>query len=40
MEMAYEIFQYMNHKGWYQVPVMPEHTLSQMQQAYQPMIGH
>ncbi len=40
MEMAYEIFQYMNHKGWYQVPMMPEHTLNQMQQTYQPMMGH
>jgi len=40
MEMAYEIFQYMNHKGWYQVPIMPEHTLNQMQQTYQPMLGH
>ena len=40
MEMAYEIFQYMNHKGWYQVPIMPEHALNQMQQTYQPMTGH
>lgn len=40
MEMSYELFQYMNHKGWYQVPIMPEHVMSQMQQTYQPMMGH
>jgi len=33
-EMAYEIFQYMNRRGWYQVPTMPESTLNQMQQSY------
>lgn len=41
MEMSYEIFQYMNHKGWYPVPVMSEGVMSQMQQTYQPtMTGY
>ena len=41
MEMSYELFQYMNHKGWYPVPVMPAHVMNQMQQAYQPPVaGH
>lgn len=40
MEMSYELFQYMNHKGWYPVPMMPEHVINQMQQSYQPMMGH
>lgn len=36
MEMSYEIFQYMNNKGWYPVPAMPESIMNQMQQTYQP----
>ncbi|BAF60206.1 hypothetical protein PTH_2025 [Pelotomaculum thermopropionicum SI] len=40
MEMAYELFQYMNHKGWYPVPLMPDRVIHQMQQTYQPMTGH
>jgi len=41
MEMSYEIFQYMNHKGWYPVPMMSESLMNQMQQTYQPtMTGY
>lgn len=36
MEMSYEIFQYMNNKGWYPVPAIPESIMNQMQQTYQP----
>lgn len=32
--MAYEIFQYMNQKGWYQVPVMERAMLNQMAQTF------
>lgn len=38
MEMSYEIFQYMNNKGWYPVPAMPENIMSQIQQTYQPAV--
>lgn len=39
MEMSYEIFQYMNQKGWYPVPAMPESVMNQMQQQpYQPTV--
>ncbi|MBU4533178.1 MAG: spore coat protein [Eubacteriales bacterium] len=37
INMAYEIFQYMNAKGHYQVPQMDQRTMSQMGQSYQPV---
>ena len=30
MEMAYEIFQFMNHKGWYQLPEVPHSFINHM----------
>lgn len=40
MEMAYEIFRYMNQRGWYQVPEAPRQYIEQIQQTYQPPMGH
>lgn len=34
--MAYEIFHWMNHKGFYQVPVMDQSTMQHMQHMYSP----
>jgi len=34
-EMAYEIWQYMNHKGYYQAPQLASHTMNTMIQAFQ-----
>lgn len=34
-EMAYELFQYMNYKGQYQVPQLADHTMNTMIQAFQ-----
>ncbi|ACV62125.1 Coat F domain protein [Desulfofarcimen acetoxidans DSM 771] len=36
MEMAYEIFQFMSHKGWYQLPEIPQRFINHMpsQQQY------
>jgi spore coat protein CotF len=36
-EMAYELFQYMNYKGYYQVPQLADHTMNTMMQAVQGM---
>lgn len=33
-EMAYEIWQYMNHKGYYQVPTMKQMTTNTMTNSY------
>jgi spore coat protein CotF len=33
-EMAYETWQYMNQKGYYQVPTMKEQTTQTMMNAY------
>ncbi|WP_166238708.1 spore coat protein [Paenibacillus turpanensis] len=38
-EMAYEVWQYMNQNGYYQVPTMKEVTTQNMIQAYQPSQG-
>ncbi|WP_066635974.1 spore coat protein [Desulfolucanica intricata] len=35
MEMSYELFQYMNQRGWYQVPEMPRQFINHMQNTYQ-----
>lgn len=35
-EMAYEVFQYMNQKGYYQVPTMKEITTNTVLNTYQP----
>ncbi|MBE0465774.1 MAG: spore coat protein [Candidatus Desulforudis sp.] len=35
--MAYEIFHYMNQKGFYQVPVMERPVFNQMQHMYSPV---
>ncbi|BCJ87196.1 spore coat protein [Effusibacillus dendaii] len=35
-EQAYEVFQYMNQKGWYQVPTMQENTTHTLMHAYGP----
>lgn len=40
VEMSYELFQYMNQKGWYPVTLMPQQAMNQMQQTYQPPAGH
>ncbi|MDA8096884.1 MAG: spore coat protein [Clostridia bacterium] len=37
INMAFEVFQIMNAKGWYQVPQMDQRTMSQMAQSYQPV---
>ncbi len=37
INMAYETFQFMNSKGWYQVPTMDRRTMSQIGQSYQPV---
>ncbi|KEO85236.1 spore coat protein [Tumebacillus flagellatus] len=34
-EMAYELFQYMNYTGVYQVPQLADHTMNTMLQAFQ-----
>lgn len=34
--MAYEIFHWMNRKGFYQVPVMDQNTMQHMQHMYSP----
>ncbi|MEW6458049.1 MAG: spore coat protein [Bacillota bacterium] len=34
--MAYEIFHWMNRKGFYQVPVMDQNTMQHMQHIYSP----
>lgn len=34
-DMAYEIFRYMNQRGWYQVPIMSENFVNHMAQSYQ-----
>ncbi|MFC4767354.1 spore coat protein [Effusibacillus consociatus] len=34
---AYEVFNYMNHRGWYQVPTMNDHTAKTMLHHYQPI---
>lgn len=34
---AYEIFNYMNHRGWYQVPTMNDHTAKTILHHYQPV---
>ncbi|WP_078553990.1 spore coat protein [Bacillus alkalicellulosilyticus] len=39
-EMAYEIWQYMNHRGYYQAPQFPEQTMNTMMQMYSPMSTH
>ena len=36
-EMAYELFQYLNYTGVYQVPQLADHTMNTMMQAYE---GH
>lgn len=36
-EMAYEIFQYMNYNGYYQVPQLANHTMSSIMEGVQPM---
>ncbi len=33
-EMAYELFQFSNYKGYYQVPQLANHTMNSMLQAY------
>ncbi|MDF2683851.1 MAG: spore coat protein [Brevibacillus sp.] len=35
-EMAYETWQYMNTKGYYQAPQLADHTMNTMINAYQP----
>lgn len=35
-EMAWEVFQYMNYKGFYQAPQLADHTMRTMIQAVQP----
>ncbi|MFA4885889.1 MAG: spore coat protein [Desulfotomaculaceae bacterium] len=40
VEMAYEMFQYMNQKGWYPARMMQQHTMTQTQQTYQTQAGH
>jgi spore coat protein CotF len=40
-QMAYEIWQYMNLRGYYEAPTMPRSTVASMTQAFQPTIaGH
>lgn len=34
-DMAYDVFQYMNQKGWYQVPTMDRNQMNQMMNSYQ-----
>jgi spore coat protein CotF len=34
-EMAYELWQYLNAKGYYQVPVFPQQTMAAMAQSFQ-----
>ncbi|UFJ40330.1 spore coat protein [Brevibacillus humidisoli] len=38
-QMAYEIWQYMNAKGYYEAPVMPAETARTMTRAFQPTAG-
>jgi len=40
VEMAFELFQYMNQKGWYPARMMQQHTMTQAQQTYQTQTGH
>ncbi|WP_134701685.1 spore coat protein [Ammoniphilus sp. YIM 78166] len=34
-EMAYEIWQFMNYKGYYQAPQLADHTMNTMMQSFQ-----
>jgi spore coat protein CotF len=34
-QMAYEMWQWMNHQGYYQTPQLADHTMNTMMQAYQ-----
>lgn len=36
---AYEVFQYMNQRGYYQIPTMESHTAKTMLHSYQPAQG-
>lgn len=36
-QAAYEVFRYMNEKGWYQVPTLDNHTAKTMLHSYQPV---
>lgn len=36
-QQAYEVFNYMNHKGWYQVPGLNPHATDALLHAYQPV---
>ncbi|GAB7387606.1 spore coat protein [Bacillaceae bacterium] len=38
-QLAYEVFQFMNEKGWYQVPTLNNHTAKTMLHSYQPVVG-
>lgn len=38
-EQAYEVWQYMNQQGYYQVPTMKEMTTNTMINTYQPIMG-
>jgi len=38
-EMAYELFQYLNQVGQYQVPQLADHTMQTMMQAFRPATG-
>lgn len=40
VEMAFELSQYMNQKGWHSVPTAQQHTTAQTQQTYQTQAGH
>jgi spore coat protein CotF len=37
--LAFEVFQYMNQKGWYQVPTLEPHTAKTMLHRHQPVAG-
>lgn len=40
VEMAFEMFQYMNQKGWYPASMMQQPAMTQTQQTYQTQTGH
>ncbi len=40
VEMAFELLQYLNQKGWYPARMMQQHTMTQAQQTYQTQTGH
>ncbi|MBO8128061.1 MAG: spore coat protein [Peptococcaceae bacterium] len=40
INMAYELFQFMNQKGWYAVPLMDQNMMNRVAHSFHPPAGH